>query len=346
MATNKHAIIRYQALDKCFSNPRKKYYIEDLIDACNKALSEFYIQKEDTKNDAEYYVKRRTIFNDINYMMDSTAGYGAPIKRYYEGRRCYYRYEDVNFSIYKKDFSEAELDKLDEALVMLNRFKGAEGFDWVDEFVANFEDKLGRKKNTSPVIGYEKNPYLKGLEHLSDIYNYIVNKQVLKIEYQHFKRGKMVFIMHPYYLKQYNNRWFLFGITERDRSVLTNVPIDRIVKIETVHMAYIPNDKFNFDEYFEDVVGVSVPRSGEPEKVVLKFDKDRYPYVVTKPLHPSQKELDKENCIVQIDVFMNNELDALLFSYGDQLEVLEPESLRLKMMERTIKMMKIYNSAD
>lgn len=40
MPANKHAIIRYQALDKCFSNRYRKYYIDDLIKVCNKALEE------------------------------------------------------------------------------------------------------------------------------------------------------------------------------------------------------------------------------------------------------------------------------------------------------------------
>jgi len=32
MATNKNAIIRYQALDKCFRNPGRKYFMDDLMD--------------------------------------------------------------------------------------------------------------------------------------------------------------------------------------------------------------------------------------------------------------------------------------------------------------------------
>ena len=338
-------MIRYQALDACFSNRYKKFYMEDLIDACNKALQEFYISKEDTVNDVEYYVKRRTIFNDITFM-ESSEGWNATIKRCYEGRRCYDRYEDENFSINKRDFSEAELDKLDEALIMLNRLNGTAGFDWVSEFVANFEDKLGRRRNTTPVIGYEKNPFLTGIENLSVLYNYIVNKQVLKITYQHFTQGKMVHFMHPYYLKQYNNRWFLFGITERKKDVLTNLPLDRIVKIEPVHMAYISNTKFDFEEYFDDVVGVSVPRNGEPEKVVLKFDKERYPYVITKPLHPSQTELDKDNCIIQLNVFITPELESVIFSYGNHVEVLEPATLRELFRQNTVKMTEIYNCAE
>ena len=55
---------------------------------------------------------------------------------------------------------------------MLNRLNGTVGFDWVSEFVANFEDKLGRKKNTIPVIGYDKNPYLTGIENIRDVIPY------------------------------------------------------------------------------------------------------------------------------------------------------------------------------
>lgn len=345
MATNKHAMIRYQALDACFANRYKRFFIEDLIEACNKALQEFYLSKEDTVNDVEYYVKRRTIFNDIAFMQ-SEEGWSAPIKRFYESHRCYYRYEDENFSINKRDFSQAELDTLDEALIMLNRLNGTAGFDWVSEFIANFEDKLGRKKNTTSVIGYEKNPFLTGIENLSVLYNYIVNKQVLKISYQHFTQGEMVHIMHPYYLKQYNNRWFLFGITEQNREVLTNLALDRIANIELADTPYIPNTSFDFEEYFDDVVGVSVPRSGEPEKVVLKISEKQYPYIKTKPLHPSQVELDKDNRIIQLDVFLNWELESLILSYGDDIEVIEPISLRERIQKRINNLLEIYNCAE
>lgn len=344
MATNKHAMIRYQALDACFANRYRRFYIEDLIEACNKALQEFYLSKEDPINDIEYYVKRRTIFNDISYMQ-SEEGWSAPIKRYYVGHKCYYRYEDENFSINKKEFSDAELDKLDEALIMLNRLNGTAGFDWVSEFVANFEDKLGRKKNTVPVIGYDKNPYLTGIENLSVLYNHIVNKQVLKITYKHFTQGEKIHLIHPYYLKQYNNRWFLFGITEQNKEVLTNLALDRIANIELTDIPYIPNTSFDFEEYFDDVVGVSVPRKGQPEKIVLKISEKQYPYITTKPLHPSQTEVDKVNRIVQLTVFQTWELESLISSYGNDIEVLEPASLREKMRRKIKNLYEKYNCA-
>ncbi|MDR0938120.1 MAG: hypothetical protein LBN29_02025 [Mediterranea sp.] len=41
MATNKQAQIRYQALDRRFNNFGRHYFIEDLVEACNKALLEY-----------------------------------------------------------------------------------------------------------------------------------------------------------------------------------------------------------------------------------------------------------------------------------------------------------------
>lgn len=60
MATNKHAIVRYNTLNKCFSNRGRKYYIEDLVKACNHALYEFY--------GIEDGVKKRQIFEDVKFM--------------------------------------------------------------------------------------------------------------------------------------------------------------------------------------------------------------------------------------------------------------------------------------
>lgn len=327
MPTNKQALLRYRALDACFAERHYRYYIEDLIHKCSEAVG--------TK------VSRRTVYKDIE---DMKIDWDAPIVARQDGRRCYYCYSDPKFSINKKDFTEAELNTIDEALIMLNRFTGMEGFDWIDEFIANFEDKLGREKSATPIVGYEKNIYLRGIEHVSSIYNYIKNKQPLKVVYKPYDKDPITNIMHPYYLKQYNNRWYLFGITERDHDRIMNFPVDRIVEIEPYHIDYIPNDKINFEEYFEDVVGVTVPNDVERETVVLKFTPKRFNYVITKALHPSQKVLDSKECIVQIEVIPNKELESLILSFGDDVEVLEPESQRQSFMEKTMKMAKKYSA--
>lgn len=41
MSTNKNAIIRYRVLDRCLRNFQKRFYIEDLIEACSNAISDY-----------------------------------------------------------------------------------------------------------------------------------------------------------------------------------------------------------------------------------------------------------------------------------------------------------------
>lgn len=75
MATNKNATIRYQVLDRCFRNPGRRYYMEDLVDACNEA----HIDPDSSG------VKRRQVFDDITFMRDSR-GFSAPIESFKDGK--------------------------------------------------------------------------------------------------------------------------------------------------------------------------------------------------------------------------------------------------------------------
>ena len=46
MPTNKNAQLRYQVLDRCLSNWSRRYYIEDLVEACNEALYQYKMEGE------------------------------------------------------------------------------------------------------------------------------------------------------------------------------------------------------------------------------------------------------------------------------------------------------------
>ena len=86
----------------------------------------------------------------------------------------------------------------------------------------------------------------------------------------------------------------------------------------------------DFDEYFKDVIGVTVPDNCEPENVILRVNNSRYHYIETKPLHSSQDIIEEgdDATTISITVKINKELISLLLSYGDDLEVLAPASLR------------------
>lgn len=320
MSTNKNATIRYQALDRCFRNPGRKYYIDNLIDACNEALLD--IDPNSTG------VKRRQIYEDIKFMQDSK-GFDAPIESFKDGRKAFYRYTDLNFSINSQPLNEQEAQQLKESLLTLSRFKGMPQFEWVEEIKARLEQTFHLKSEDN-ILSFEENLYLTGREYIGDIYNAIVNHKVLKIVYKPFKADeKLSFEIHPYHLKQFNNRWFLFGLNNEYKN-LTNLALDRIQSITGSKLKYIHNNDIDFSEYFEDVIGVSVDDDKQPEKVAIKVNEELLPYIASKPIHGSQKikRNDSGEIFVELELQLNYELESLIFSFADKLEVLKPDELR------------------
>jgi len=326
MATHKHAIIRYQTLDKCFRNPGRRYYIDDLIEACNVAIYEY--------SGIENGVKRRQVLEDIQFM-ESEQGWSIPLEHIRDGHKVYYRYEDMSFSINNQPLNETEEIQLKEALLTLSRFRGMPQFEWVNEITARLDSGLGLSKSNRQIIEFEQNDFLKGLEHISRLYNAILYEQALTVSYRSFKRESTQTIsFHPYYLKQYKSRWFVFGHNE-ELQLLTNLALDRIVDIEESKNKYRANT-IDFSEYFDDVIGVTVDKNGQTETILLKITTTLFPYIQTKPLHGSQKIKAETNefALIELNLIPNYELESLILSYGEGIEVLSPESLRNKIKNR------------
>ena len=320
MSINKGAIIRYHTLDRCLRNPGRRYYVEDLLEECNKSLQDFYGDSTT--------IQKRQLLKDLNFMEDSS-GYNAPIERISDGnRRKYYRYRDLSFSIMNHSLSLEEIEKFKLALNTLTRFQGLPQFEWIDELSSRLSQEF-QLNSDQKIIAFEENPYIRGRAFLWDLYNYITNRQVIQIIYRPFTKAEQEHILHPYYLRQYNNRWFLFGWNEQFQR-LSNFAIDRIIRIQTLNIAYKPNTICDFDTYFDDFIGVTMPSDTRLEKVLLRIDASLWPYIQTKPLHGSQriKQRTDEFILIEIEVHINYELKSLILSYGERMEVIEPQSLR------------------
>ena len=325
MGINKNAYIRYSILDKCFSNRYRQCFIEDLLEAVNNELEYF--------NGPDSSIKKRQLFDDIKFM-ESESGWSIPLERIKAGRRTYYRYSDPNFSIKNQKITENEIDIINEAIIVLSRFRGLPQFEWINELSAKLKSHF-EFKDVPEIISFDHNEFLEGLEFLPSLYQSIINKTVLLIEYQAFHmKSPTTYVIHPYYLKQYNKRWFLLGLNSED-NLLYTIPLDRIKKIDFQKEEYIENKIINFSEYFEDIIGVSRKPEDKPIKIKLSFNPKTAPYILTKPLHGSQKKLnyDEKGLIVQIEVIPNFELKQLILSYGDSVEILTPESYKKEIYE-------------
>ena len=336
MPTNKNAAIRYQALDKCFRDRRHRYFIEDLMDKCEEALY--------------YYngvggVSRRQIFEDIKFM-ESATGWSIPLERKYDGKRVYYRYEDSNFSINERPITDDEAQQLRTVIITLSRFRGLPCNEWIDEVISNLEWRFNLKGRKEVVIGFEQNLYLKGLNWLTTVIEAASNHQVLQITYRNYKNCEQekVQIVHPWYVRQYNNRWFLLAFDD-EHGYISNFALDRILDISVIEdIAFKPNEGIDFEHYYDDVIGVTIPKDDVQKlKIVLQFSKNQFPYIASKPLHHSQTIIDEENGILSIKVRPTYELSQLILSFGNDVEVLEPTSYRNEIIQIITASLKKYN---
>jgi predicted DNA-binding transcriptional regulator YafY len=336
MPINKNALIRYKVLDACFRNRQKKWTLDLLVDKVSEALYEF----EGISKGASI----RTIQYDIQMMRSDKIGYNAPI---IVVDKKYYTYEDSNYSITNLPISQYDMQQMAEAVELLKQFKGFDHFKNLSEVVQKLEDHVytsSGKQNS--IIHFEKNENLTGIHYLDILYKAILDKKVILIEYKSFKAEKSnLFNFHPWWLKEYKNRWFVFG--KKDKVIL-NLALDRILTIKILdQLKYESSTVQSIDEYFSDVIGVTVSINLRPQLVILWVDGANAPYVVTKPLHHSQEVLERnsdESIIIAIKVQHNFELEREILGFGASMKVLGPQRLRKRISDVITQQYQNYES--
>ena len=331
MPNTKNYSTRLRVLDQCLRSGHA-YSGKELTDFINRELE---LRGEPT------ITSRTTLMDDL---LNIENEYHTNIIRKKHGRQTTYQYEDPNFSIFSTELSEDDILHLGQALDILRRFDGMPEASWVSELGARLNLCMNNRKEVRAAVGFESAVYNKGMEHFTPLFNAIRKKTTVEIRYQSFKMQEpQTLIVHPYYLKQYNNRWFLF-CCNGDYTNVSNYPLDRILSVKLAHVPY-RETHIDFDEYFSDMIGVSRRNEQVPEDVVLRFPKDQYKYVATKPWHGSQKVVDENDSTItlQFHVVLNYELEQKILSFGQYVEVISPMSLREKINDRLSQYLRQYN---
>ncbi len=335
MPANRNALIRYKTIDKCLQNRYRKWTLEDLIEVCSEALYEYEGIKKP--------VSKRTIQSDIFVMRSDKLGYNAPI---IVVDKKHYKYEDNDYSITNIPISENDLKMMMESVNFLKQFKGFSHFRELDSMVKKLEDYVySQKMNKSPAIDFEKNENLKGLNFLDGLYKAITNENALQITYQSYKaRNSDTFDFYPYLLKEYRNRWFVLGKKNKSQMIY-NLALDRIIEIKTSELIFYKDPNFNESNYFRQVIGVTV-NNQPPETVELFIPHKHAPYILTKPLHSSQKVVEKNNfgVTISLKVQHNFELEKEILSFGEQIKVIGPTKLKRRVIDRLSDALDSYNS--
>lgn len=330
MAVATKQIGRYRIIDECLQNKmhgpsssdnpehRGFWPLKDLRDAITEKL------------DLVTPVSYRTLKEDLKRMRDDPdLAYYAPIAN--KKGIGYYYVED--FKLTEKPLSPAEVLALKDVVELLKQFKGFRYFEGAEGIIHQIESRVSRAE--FPEVQFDVLPDYRGYQFIDDIKKAIREKKVLKMVYRAFyEEAELPRHIHPYLLKEYNNRWFVYARTqEYDGEGVYG--LDRILTVEPTDLAYRPPDRKKIINYFKDIIGVTNYEDREVEHIVLKVGRERANYLSTKPVHASQKIIKESRDHVWFSFRLkpNNELTALILSHGKDMVVEKPASLAVEIRE-------------
>ena len=356
MPANKNAVIRYMYLDQMLSDRHHYYTRADLCDRCNELLTrEGYCE-----------VSKRTIEMDLIDLGFAPFNMDIDDSLVIDGRRIV-RYSDPTQSIFSKPLSDDEKKLLKEVLNTLGQFSGLDNFSWIQDLREKLEDResFGSRGydvsspdtgDDRPAISFAENKYLRNKEYLPKIFTYISNKQTIEITYQKFTEDEVKrFIVYPYMLKQYNNRWYLLctpNVNEQgkyDPELLLTLPLDRFAGvIEPAARYRFKECAVDLEERFEEIIGITFYKDNPVDEIIFAVKQSAVPYIETKPLHETQRVcLDMKYHMdgyktFRIDCRYNHELLSMFSSYGEEIIVLTPSHFRKKLITRLEDQIKGY----
>ena len=217
----------------------------------------------------------RQLQNDLKDMKEIL---GAPIVSG-RGQRTI-RYENVSFCIFNQTLSDFEIRGRDT-----DHLTGR--LNWL-RLQVNYMQQSANDARLLEVLDYEDNARLSSLELMPEILRNIASEKVIRIQYDKDFSGSMESrVVHPYFLHQYDQRWYLFALfRSRDNHAEGKEPdaksdgircyaIDRINEITnptSVHYVRMTPEELRAykKKYFGKIVGID--GRGEVEDLTLCFD--------------------------------------------------------------------------
>ena len=348
MPATKNAMTRYTLIDRMLANRTRPYSIQDITDTLNEKLPEF----------GQKPVSKRCVEKDLNYL-EYDSPFDVEIEEYWIDasdkndrpyrKRCI-RYTDPTFSIFKPKLTDDEKTVLSTALDALGSFEGLDNFEWLNDLTVRLN-----LEQQDPIISLSKN-MLTNSTLIARLFTVISLKQVINLQYHTFQNDEPRSVcIYPYLLKEYNNRWYLIASASDTRRILT-FPLDRIDDFSIDHNVSYLSTPENLDERYEEIIGITYNEDCPLQKIIFWVSENSKDYVITKPIHGSQKiirgEMDSQlrrdypklnnGKFFQIECRENYELIRELISFGQNLLVLYPNSISKVVINQVTELYNAY----
>lgn len=167
--------------------------------------------------------------------------------------------------------------------------------------------------------------------------------QALPISFEHFSFYHLKeenYTLKPYFLKQYQNRWYVVGETDKGYRTFG---IDRLKDITIGTKKFRQKTEEAMDK-FKNVIGLNYV-DHELQKVILSFHVSQKTYVESLPLHHSQKVINsnnKQTFDIEVCIHPNFEFNQQILKYGSLVKVIEPKWLAEEVKKEVKKALENY----
>lgn len=320
MPAIKNAHIRYRIIDNCIRNKFRPFpSMEELRSACEDALY--------GSDDGEH-ISISTIEKDLfNMRMEMD----APIK--YNKREDGYYYSNANFSINDIPLSDEELESIRFATKTLMQFKDTSMFQQFGLAIDKIFDRISAPndniKDEEEIIQFERGFSSSGNQYLPDLLEAIKNKLIIHFGYESFQSGKYKNRrVLPLLLKEYRNRWYLITY-DLDKTQVITYALERMDNLSITKEIYENEVIFSAKEFFQYATGITAGNN-KIEDVEFEISKISSKYIETQPFHSSQIKIstNEEVDIYSMRVLISEELIRNILSFGGEIKVLKPKTLR------------------
>lgn len=367
MSTNKNAAIRYMYLDQLLSDRNHEYTCRDLVEKVNDRMSFAGFGSIWSGDPDDISSAKRLIQLDLEALQDEPFNMVIDHSRKI-GTAPVYRYADPTQTLFSKQLTDDEKLMLREILNTLGQFSGLDNFEWMDDLRERLRDKhaFGNANPMAPkpiedfdghkIIEFEENKDLHNKEYLTKIFSCIARKQTISVNYRKFNYSEINhYVVFPYMLKQYLSRWYLIctpdGTKEHkfNPDLVMSLPLDRFEdEVSVCEDIPFKECAVDLEDRFYEIIGVTYYENEPYEPIVLAIKNEAFPYIDTKPLHGTQTRC--KDPMYQLEGFTtitikcryNHELLSKIYSFGDELIVLKPDSLRNRIIERLERQKKLY----
>jgi predicted DNA-binding transcriptional regulator YafY len=271
--------------------------------------------------------------------------YSAPIK--FDRAHNGYCYTEEGFSIKEFPLTHEEIEALDYSTALLHHLKGTRMFQQfenaINKVIEGYRVSKILGKSEQQILQVEEPLGSEGHQFLEQILKAIVERSVLCVTYRGFGKEEKIHQLSPYLLKEYRNRWYVIGFSDRTENTIV-LALDRIREIKSGTHKFNSKTDFNPEDYFKYSVGITQVNDTNAEKVRLQFTAFQAHYIISQPLHHSQKIISEtdQGVVIELEVYITTELKMAILSYGKEVKVLAPGSLQKEIKATLDDMYSLY----